>query len=419
MAHRTVAIFSDDETGPLLADAAQRVGVEPHLFFVKPPSKPLRHPWHQADPYLPPEQLGTVIQEAMGTPLGIVSCIEQLSVNLARTAEWLGIPPGPVTACEILRSKSRMKSVWETAGVRTPSSALIQRTSELQSARLDYPVIVKPTHGAASAGVRIVGNEQELVKQIRQIFRFNATTLGNEAVEQPGALIEEYIDGEEYSVDTIWYKGQPLMDGIMSKGNPQGPTFPDRLYFTDPSLDEEIEQQLLALSHAAVSAAGVYSGASHTEIRMRKQEGYVLEAALRPGAGGCFYELFERATGLPFSEAFILVSLGAHSPDDIRYLKELSSRSAKHKTRMYWYNMGYKGYGIINSIHGTEKVLSNPYVSKLAIRKNTGDYLSPESDSFAYFGWITGQLPEPDPALDYHEWLSRLETSIEIGYKTS
>lgn len=78
-----------------------------------------------------------------------------------------------------------MKSIWETAGVRTPSSALIQRTSELQSARLDYPVIVKPTHGAASAGVRIVGNEQELVKQIRQIFRFNATTLGNEAVNSP------------------------------------------------------------------------------------------------------------------------------------------------------------------------------------------------------------------------------------------
>lgn len=419
MAHRTVAIFSNDVTGPLLADAAERVGVEPHLFFLKPPSNLFRHPWHEVDPYLPPEQLGKAIQALMGTPLGIVSCIEQMSVNLARTAEWLKISPGPVAAYEILRSKSRMKTIWKTAGVRTPASSLIRRTSELQSNSFDYPVIVKPTHGAASAGVRIVRNEQELLKQIKQIFRFNATTLGTEAVEQPGALIEEYIDGEEYSVDTIWYKGQPLFDGIMSKGNPQGPTFPDRLYFTDPSLDEKIEQQLLALSHAAVSAAGVYNGASHTEIRLRNQEGYVLEAALRPGAAGCFYELFEQASGLPFSEAFILVSLGSHSPDDIRYLNELSSSSAKQKTRMYWYNMGYKGHGIINSIHGTEKVLSKPYVSKLTIRKKAGDYLSPESDSFAYFGWITGQLPEADSVGDYHELLNRLETSIEIGYKTS
>ncbi|WP_340024226.1 ATP-grasp domain-containing protein [Paenibacillus sp. FSL K6-1096] len=309
-----------------------------------------------------------------------------------------------------------MKSVWEQAGVRTPAARLIQRSSELQAISLTYPVIVKPTHGAASAGVRIVDNEHELLKQLKQIFRFNATTLGSEAVEQPGALVEEYIDGEEFSVDTIWYQGQPLFDGIMSKGTPQGPTFPDRLYFTDPSLDPKTRQHLLELSHAAVRAAGVRNGASHTEIRMRQEQGYVLEAALRPGAGGSFYELFEQASGLPFSQAFILASLGMPNEEDIRYLKEMSSRPSDPTARMYWYNMGYKGSGIIQNIRGTETVLSKPFVSKLVIRKKTGEYLCPESDSFAYFGWITGQLPESLSAEDYYEMLTGLETSIEIGF---
>lgn len=416
MLQRSVAIFSDDETGPLLADAAESAGIEPHLFFAKPPCRPIRHSWHHVDPYLPPEELSQAIQALMGTPAGIVSCIEQLAVNLAKTAQWLGVSASPVSASEILRSKSRMKSVWEQAGVRTPAARLIQRSSELQAISLTYPVIVKPTHGAASAGVRIVDNEHELLKQLKQIFRFNATTLGSEAVEQPGALVEEYIDGEEFSVDTIWYQGQPLFDGIMSKGTPQGPTFPDRLYFTDPSLDPKTRQHLLELSHAAVRAAGVRNGASHTEIRMRQEQGYVLEAALRPGAGGSFYELFEQASGLPFSQAFILASLGMPNEEDIRYLKEMSSRPSDPTARMYWYNMGYKGSGIIQNIRGTETVLSKPFVSKLVIRKKTGEYLCPESDSFAYFGWITGQLPESLSAEDYYEMLTGLETSIEIGF---
>lgn len=419
MNQRTVAIFSDDETGPLLAEAAHRVGYEPHFFFSFCPIKPLEYPWHKVDPYLPPEQLAEAIKTFIGVLIGIVSCIEQLSVNLAKTAELLQISYSPVRAFEILRDKSLMKLVWGKAGVRTPASCLIRRASDLELAELEYPLIVKPTHGAASAGVRIVDNEQELKKQVKQIFRFNATTLNAEHVDMPGILIEEYIDGDEYSVDTIWFEGKALLNGIMSKGNPQGPTFPDRLYYTDPCLDQQIEDELLRLSHAAVCAAGVYSGASHTEIRMRKNEGFVLEAALRPGAGGCFYEIFERASGLPFSEAFILASLGRHSNQEISRLEGLSTRSSKPSSRLYWYNMGYKGNGIIASISGTQEILSQPYVDKLAIRKKVGDYLSPESESYAYLGWIIGELPKADTIEGYNNLLKRMESEIEICYETS
>lgn len=419
MSQRAVAIFSDDETGPLLAEAARRVGYEPHFFFSFCPTKPWDYPWYKVDPYLPPEQLADTIKGLLGTPMGIVSCIEQLSVNLAKTAELLQISYSPVHAFEILRDKSLMKSVWAKAGVRTPVSCLIRQASDLDQVRFEYPLIVKPTHGAASAGVRIVDDEEMLKKQMKQIFRFIATTLGAEQVEKPGILIEEYIDGDEYSVDTLWLEGIPLLNGIMSKGNPQGPTFPDRLYYTDPYLNPQIEEELLRLSHAAVSSAGIYSGATHTEIRMRNHEGFVLEAALRPGAGACFYEIFEKAYGIPFYEALIILSLGRHSEQDLCRLEEISRTVNKASSRLYWYNMAYRGHGIISSISGADEILSQPYVDKIAIRKKPGDYLSPESESYAYLGWIIGEMPKAVTIEHFNVLLEQMEQSIQICYKTS
>ncbi len=417
MKKNKIAIFSDEINGPLIASAAKKLGHDPYLFYASESKIEIQYPNIKIDPFLPIEVLGNEVEKFMGRPDAIISCVEQFSVNIAKYAEYLGISPSPVETYDIMRNKSRMKSVWKEANVSTPSSCSAKSFADVDLSSLEYPLIVKPAHGAASAGVGIVFNKEELKKQINKILRFNVSTLNVEKAVKSGFLIEDYIDGEEYSVDTIWFKGSPILNGIMSKGNPQGPSFPDRLYLTEPSLSEEIKKELLDLSHEAVKATGVISGATHTEIRMRNNKGYVIESALRPGAGGCFYQLFEKALGVSFYEALILVSLKDHTENELELLKQMSLNTSNASSTHYWYNIEYKGHGIIQSIEGEEEIIKEKFVEKVCIRKKVGDYLPAECDSYSYLGWVIGNFVEKNTFDNYYSYLRKAQSYIKVIYQ--
>lgn len=413
---KKIAIFTEDFNGPKIYKAAVKFGYIPYMFLATKPKNEFDYPYYILDPLQPLNEFSAKIESIMeGKPDAVISCIEQFCVNIAKYTESIGVEINKSSIYEILRNKNKMKEIWLSKGVTTANFCFCKSFDDIDFNTLSYPLIVKPSLGAASAGVRIVYNEQDLRKQIRQILRFNITTLTEED-KHSGFLVEEYISGEEFSVDTIWFNGEPVIDGIMSKGNPQGPLFPDRLYLMDPLLKPEIKDELLSSSHNAVKAAGVKAGATHTEIRVKNGKGYVIESALRPGAGSCFYDLFEKALGVSFYEALVIVSLSDPTEAQKCVLKEMSKQiNSVPTSRLFWYNMGYKGSGIIKEIRGEEKILSEPFVNKVVIRKKTDEYLSPECDSFIYFGWIFGLMEENDFS-KYYEMLENAEKQINIMY---
>src|SRR5205807_9281029 len=124
----------------------------------------------------------------------------------------------PVTAVSAARDKAQMKRAWLTSGIRTPQGKFFPTVACLQEdlARLDFPVIAKPSAGFASCGVRKIDSSAELIDHLRSIFLFNSTVVARERLPETGFIVEEYIDGPEFSVDTIRFAGQPLCDRIMS-----------------------------------------------------------------------------------------------------------------------------------------------------------------------------------------------------------
>lgn len=417
MISKKIAIFSEEINGPRIAEEAKKLGHDPYLFFATEPKKKCEFPYMKIDSFLPIDELSNKIEAFMGRPEAIISCIEQFSVNIAKYAHSMGIAPSPVEAYDILRDKSHMKAVWKEKNVSTSKWCSANSFNEIDKDMLNYPVIVKPSHGAASAGVKIVFSDDELKKQIRQILRFNISTLNSEHASKSGFLVEEYIDGEEFSVDTIWFKGKPILNGIMSKGVPQGPSFPDKLYLTDPFLPIDLKNELLEVSHKAVLSSGVSSGATHTEIRIKNNKGYVIESALRPGAGGFLYSIFEKCYGVSFYKALVLVSLPDLSDEQVKLIKAISLNECEPTSRYYWFNMSYEGFGIIKSIEGIELIQNKDYVEEVLIRKNPGDYITKECDSYSYFGWIIGEFRENATFENYFSKLEELEKQIKINYK--
>ena len=149
-----------------------------------------------------------------GRSIDRVECLWEPGVVLAaRLREALGVPGMPVERAIPFRDKETMKQVLDEAGVRTPRHARASTSEECRAAaeRIGFPLIIKPIAGAGSADTYPLRDEDEL----------------DEALELtrhvPEVSIEEYIEGEEFTFDTVcadgdilfhnvaWYRPKPLV----------------------------------------------------------------------------------------------------------------------------------------------------------------------------------------------------------------
>jgi biotin carboxylase len=136
-----------------------------------------------------------------GVTFDRVECLwEPLMLLAARLREALGTPGMTVAQTVPFRDKEAMKRVLDAAGLRTPRHASATTPDEIRAAadRIGYPLIVKPIAGAGSADTHRVNDADELETVI-------AAT-----AHVPEVSVEEFIDGDEYTFDTICAGGRPL-----------------------------------------------------------------------------------------------------------------------------------------------------------------------------------------------------------------
>jgi D-alanine-D-alanine ligase-like ATP-grasp enzyme len=116
------------------------------------------------------------------------------SVDVIYYMELLGLPFTGPTSILYDPTKDLMKYVAFTAGVKTPPFALISGNENLDAAiaHLQYPLFVKPAKAGDSLGIddsSLVKNKTDLVTKVNAIIE-----------EYGPLLVEEYIDGREFTV---------------------------------------------------------------------------------------------------------------------------------------------------------------------------------------------------------------------------
>ena len=134
-----------------------------------------------------------------------VECLwEPYMVLAARLREDLGLPGLTVAQTVPFRDKEQMKQLLDAAGLRTPWHTEARTVADVWAAaeRVGYPLIVKPIDGAGSADTYRADSADELdaiLPMIRHV---------------PVVSVEEFIDGEEFTYDTICAGGQVLFENI-------------------------------------------------------------------------------------------------------------------------------------------------------------------------------------------------------------
>ncbi|MGH8927305.1 MAG: ATP-grasp domain-containing protein [Acidimicrobiia bacterium] len=138
---------------------------------------------------------------------------EPLMILAAKIREMLRLPGMTEVETVPFRDKEAMKQVLDAAGIRTPHHHRARSAAEVRRAieRVGYPAIVKPISGAGSTDTHRLNEPAQLEPVLSALGHVDEVS------------VEEFIDGEEFTFDTIcadgrvlfynicWYRPRPLI----------------------------------------------------------------------------------------------------------------------------------------------------------------------------------------------------------------
>lgn len=244
--------------------------------------------------------------------VGVLSWDETLIVTAAHVAEALGLPGPGVDGIEGCRDKHRTRRLLAAAGLPQPAFAWASSEQDAMAAaeRIGYPVVVKPRGMGASIGVVLAEDEAE----VRSAFHIAEDSSYDGATSyQGGALVEEYLRGQEISVDSAVVDGECLPMFLARKSVGMYPYFEELGHIVDPGDPLLSDPALLHVLRAAHEAIGLGFGITHTEVKLTERGPVIVEVNGRLG-GDLIPLLGLLATGIDPGVAVVDVATGGR-PD--------------------------------------------------------------------------------------------------------
>lgn len=213
------------------------------------------------------------------------------------------------------RDKHSTRTRLTAAGLPQPRFEMTHTLEQARdvAARIGYPVVVKPRALGASMGVVLAADETELEAAYR--VASEASLVGDEPY-RGGALVEEYAEGPEISVDGAIHKGEYLSMFLARKQTGPQPYFEEIGHVVDaddPLLEDESLMNVLTEAH---NVLGIENGITHSEVRLTERGPVIIEINGRLG-GDLIPFLGKTATGIDPGEVLVDVATGRR-PDITR-----------------------------------------------------------------------------------------------------
>jgi cysteine synthase A len=245
---------------------------------------------------------------------GLTTTSDFYVTTVAELADWLGLPRNSVDAMRTCRDKALLRARLRAAGIDQPRFATLCDPAQARAAvaEVGLPCVVKPVDDSASHDVLLCTSEEQVAAHAAHIL---ASTVNVRGLPTVGAvLVEEYVDGPELSVELFSWGGETHVVGITGKSVTALPYFVEQRHLFPAQLTADVAEAIVATARAAVAAAGVTLGATHTEVRVAGGRVAVIEINPRL-AGGMIPTLIHHATGVDLLEQQVRVA--ANLPPDL------------------------------------------------------------------------------------------------------
>ena len=237
-------------------------------------------------------------------PQGICSIASDLAVvTINYVAEKLGLVGNGTNTTLGCTNKYEMRKKMKQAGVRVPGFIKVKQNEDNPEIEdMEFPLIVKPTDRSGSRGITKIYKKQELK---------NAIEISAKQSFDKEAIIEEYIEGEEYSCECISYNGEHNFLTFTKKFTTGSPNFIETGHTQPSDIPEEYHEEIKQEIFKALDALEIKNGASHTEFKVDKEgKCRIIEIGARMGGDCIGSDLVKISTGYDFIKMVIDVACG-------------------------------------------------------------------------------------------------------------
>lgn len=300
-----VCVASDFKGNPFIEQAARR-GCHITLVTKKKHADDawvwdaIDHVHYVGDDSTPDDWLKTVVWLARQRRVDHVVGLDEFDVlPTARMRDFLQIDHGLHEAdAMIFRDKLSMRNAAKRAGIKQPEFvALITPEFYERFADTVEPTwVMKPRTEVSAFGIRKINSREEMLENIAELdgrltWRDHSSQF----------LLEKFIPGTVYHVDSLVWNGQPVFSGVSNYGTPPLNVTHQGGVFTTSLLDYECEErrELLELNKKLIQAFPLSQGVTHAEFLQSQKTGefFLLEVACRVG-GAFIADALEAASGI-------------------------------------------------------------------------------------------------------------------------
>lgn len=248
------------------------------------------------------EEIGRICLEE-----GVVACCSIGSDLAIHTVNYiqrlLGMPCNPEITDTIATNKYDMRRAFLSAGIPCPGFLKVSHIpAEADLADMTYPMIVKPTDRSGSRGIFKVSDYTQLCKAVPQSIASSF---------EKSAIIEEFIDGPEYSCESISYAGEHHILALTKKFTTGAPHFIETGHTEPSDIPEALHPAIHEAIHSALDALHIQYGASHTEFKLSSLgDVRIIEIGSRMGGDCIGSDLVYLSTGMDYMAMVIDTACG-------------------------------------------------------------------------------------------------------------
>ena len=308
---------------------------------------------------------------------GVVHICSEVSMYaMGRINEELGLKGIDLGTAIRATNKEKMRRAFEAAGAPSPRSIGAYTLEDALGAAeaIGLPLIVKPSRNSGSRGVsRLTAADGR--DEIARAFEY---ALGES--RDPSVVVEEYVEGPEFSVEILAWDGRPHVLAVTDKETTGTPHFVETGHCEPSRQGDDIRQAIENAAIQGVRALGIDWSAVHAEIKLSPRGPVIIEVGARMGGDFITTELVPRSTGIDMTEGTINLALGREP--DLKPRHEPQGASIRYLT---------PPAGRVVSIEGVERARQMPGVRILTLDVAPGDLVPEMKSSLTRVGHVIAE----------------------------
>ncbi|MFZ3589271.1 ATP-grasp domain-containing protein [Bacillus sp. DJP31] len=237
----------------------------------------------------------------------------------------------------------------------------------LDNSKLELPVIVKSPISTGSKDVILAETRTELKAAILSLVNN-----GNNRE----LLLEEYIDGPQWLVETVILNGEVEIVAVIEQEVTKGERFIITGYYVIPKLEMEFLSDLKEALTSIITTLGMKKGTCHFELRQKHGHWKLIEVNPRI-SGGAMNSMIYHSFGINLVEETIKIYLGLPF--------SLERKSEKY---VYTHYITSSSKGRLIKVVGKSRALSFEGIKEVYIKPRKGMFIAPPVSMGQRYGYV-------------------------------